>query len=157
MASIGISKWTEEIEVHTLFVYTVLLCTILRWLGVSADFFELPSEFEAYLLYSEKLNWNVCKSHLRTSVKLGQCSPPQSAPNRSFYCWLQLAKQCVFHTSHLMFGKHSNTKVINARQDPGKKNNCTVAHLLQWYSPVIAPGHRAAGFNPFLNEFLGST
>lgn len=29
-----------------------LLCFLVPWLGVSADFFELPTEFEAYLLYS---------------------------------------------------------------------------------------------------------
>lgn len=33
-----------------------LLCFFVPWLGVSADFFELSTEFEAYLLYSEKLN-----------------------------------------------------------------------------------------------------
>lgn len=132
MACIGISKWTEEIKIHTFF--------ILRWLGVSAVFFELSSEFEAYLLYSEKLNSDVCKSHPCVSVKFGQHSPPPaSASNSSFYCCLQLAKQCTLHTSHLMFGKHSNTKVINARQDPGIKtiallpnhHNGTLLSLLQ--------------------------
>lgn len=45
---------------HPLHIYCA---SFVRWLGLSADFFELSSEFEAYLLYFEKLNLDVCKSH----------------------------------------------------------------------------------------------
>lgn len=82
----------------------------------------------AYTLISHR-----CKPHPHASAKFRQHSLPPGTHSRSFYCWLQLAEQCMLHTNYLMSGKHSKPKDISARQDTGKK---------QWHCfPTMVHSH----------------
>lgn len=82
----------------------------------------------AYTLISHR-----CKPHPHASAKFRQHSLPPGTHSRSFYCWLQLAEQCMLHTNYLMSGKHSKPKDISAQQDTGKK---------QWHCfPTMVHSH----------------